>query len=114
MNTLHDATGYPCAVAFNANNLLAVSRIIQMLYPSNEKIITADNDHHNNHKKVGNDGLNKGRIASNNIGFRMVTVPNHQGVSDFNDFDVINGRDALFDLLTELKVIDRLQAKCNH
>lgn len=114
MNTLHDATGYPCAVAFNANNLIAVSRIIQMFYPSNVKIVTADNDHHNNDKKVGNDGLNKARIASSDIGCRMVTVPNQIGVSDFNDFDVINGRDALINLLTELKVIDNLQAKCNH
>ena len=114
MNTLHDATGFPCAVAFNANNLLAVSRIIQMLYPANAKIITADNDHHNNDKKVGNDGLNKARIASSDIGCRMVTVPNQAGVSDFNDFDVINGRYALINLLTELKVIDKLKAKCNY
>lgn len=114
MNTLHDATDLPCAVAFNANNMLAVSRIIQMLYPANAKIITADNDHHNNRKKVGNDGLNKGRIAANDIGCRMVTIPNQIGVSDFNDFDVINGRDALLNLLTELKVIDNFQVKCNH
>lgn len=42
--TIREATGFPVIVAFNAGNLLAVSRFFRGKYPKSRIIIAADND----------------------------------------------------------------------
>jgi phage/plasmid primase-like uncharacterized protein len=44
--TLHEATGLPVAVAFNAGNLLAVAKAYRAADPSRPIVIAGDNDHH--------------------------------------------------------------------
>lgn len=44
--TLHEATGLPVAVAFNAGNLLAVAKVYRATDPSRPIVIAGDNDHH--------------------------------------------------------------------
>lgn len=43
--TLHAATGYPVAVAFDANNLLAVARAIKKTHRAEQILICADDDY---------------------------------------------------------------------
>ena len=43
--TLHEATGLPVAVAFNAGNLEAVAKAYRAADPSRPIIIAGDNDH---------------------------------------------------------------------
>jgi putative DNA primase/helicase len=42
--TLHEATGLPVVVAFNAGNLLLVAKLIRREYPAARLVICADND----------------------------------------------------------------------
>lgn len=42
--SVHEATGYPVAVAFDAGNLLAVGKILRQRYPEIRLIYCADND----------------------------------------------------------------------
>ena len=62
--SLHEHTGTPVVVAFNAGNLEPVAKIIREKYPDAEITITADNDIHTE----GNTGLTKARKAAATVG----------------------------------------------
>jgi putative DNA primase/helicase len=79
--TLHEDTGYRVYIAFTANNLLAVGRIVREKLPDAEIIFCADNDT----KTPGNPGLSKATEAAQAVG-GSVAVPPIQG--DFNDYAV--------------------------
>lgn len=82
--SLHEDTGYRVYMAFTANNLLAVGRIVRDKLPNTEIIFCADND-----KSIGNPGLTKATEAAANVG-GSVAVPPIYG--DFNDYAIsLNG-----------------------
>ena len=58
--SLHEHTGAPVAVAFNAGNLKSVAICIRKKYPGIEITVAADNDT----ATPGNPGLTKGRAAA--------------------------------------------------
>lgn len=85
--TLHQETGKPCVVAFNANNLLPVAKAIRRLNPHDDIIICADNDQWTE----GNPGATKARKAALEIGAKVL-MPDFTGMdldtkpTDWNDW----------------------------
>lgn len=79
--TLHEETGHRVYLAFTANNLLAVGRIVRQKLPGSEIIFCADNDT----QTPGNPGLTKAEEAALEVD-GAVAVPPMQG--DFNDYAI--------------------------
>ena len=74
--TIHEATGYPVAVAFNAGNLLAVAKAMREKFPDLPLILCADDDR----KTPGNPGLTKATEAARTVGGLLV-IPEFVGVT---------------------------------
>lgn len=79
--TLHEETGYRVYMAFTANNLLAVGRIVRSKLPNADIVFCADNDT----KTIGNPGVTKANEAAADVG-GVVSVPPVHG--DFNDYAI--------------------------
>jgi putative DNA primase/helicase len=92
--TLHEATGRPVVVAFNADNLLKVAPWLRKLHSGTLIVIGADDDRWKPEK--GNPGLTKGRKAAGAIG-AVLAVPDTTGIegtpTDFNDVFIARGLD---------------------
>ena len=65
--TIHQATSWMVAVAFDAGNLLPVAQALHQQYPEREFIICADNDA----QTEGNPGVTKATEAARAIGARL-------------------------------------------
>ena len=84
--TLHERTGYRVYMAFTANNLAAVCRIVRDKLPEALIICAADNDTNT----AGNPGLTKATEAAAIVGGSVIVppIPN----ADFNDYQAfLNG-----------------------
>ncbi len=68
--TIHEATGLPVAVAFNAGNLLPVAKAMREKFPSLRLILCADDDA----ETPGNPGLTKATEAARAVG-GLVAIP---------------------------------------
>ncbi|MEO5813008.1 MAG: toprim domain-containing protein, partial [Rhodanobacter sp.] len=77
--SVHEATGYPVAAAFDCGNLESVAKVLRAKYPQVMITICADNDVHT----PGNPGLTKATIAARVIGGNVAIPPD--GYNDFND-----------------------------
>lgn len=93
--TIHEATGHPVAVAFNAGNLEAVARALRDKLPKARLIIAADDDAATD----GNPGLAKATGAARAVG-ALLAVPDFgtnrsDGATDFNDLAQHRGADAV-------------------
>lgn len=91
--SIHQATGYPVAVAFNAGNLKAVAQAIRAKLPAARLILCADDDA----GTEGNPGLAKATEAALAVG-GLLAVPDFgpdrpEGVSDFNDLACNYGKE---------------------
>lgn len=91
--TVHQATGYPVAVAFYAGNLEAVAKAMRLSYPDMTLIICADDDS----TTEGNPGITKAKQAANQADAK-VAVPifnerRPEGATDFNDMAALVGLD---------------------
>jgi len=62
--TLHEATGHPVAVCFDAGNLQAVAEQLREKYPETKLLLCADNDRFTD----GNPGLTKATQAAEAVG----------------------------------------------
>ncbi len=62
--TIHEATGHPVAVAFNAGNLGLVAKAMREKFPDLPLILCADDDSHTE----GNPGLTKATAAARAVG----------------------------------------------
>lgn len=83
--TVHEATGLPVVVAFNAGNLEPVARSVREKNPGAAVVVCADDDF----KTEGNPGMTKARAAAAAIG-GIVAVPDFgpdrpEKATDFND-----------------------------
>ncbi|MBK1720316.1 toprim domain-containing protein [Thiocystis violacea] len=85
--TLHQETGAPAVIAFNATNLLPVAKAIRRLNPSDEILICGDDDQWTE----GNPGRSKARAAALAIGAKVL-MPDFSGLdlgsrpTDWNDW----------------------------
>lgn len=68
--TIHEATGYPVAMAFNAGNLESVAKAMRHRYPDLPLILCADDDT----RTEGNPGLTMARRAARSVG-GLLAVP---------------------------------------
>ena len=92
---IHQATGYPVVVAFNAGNLKAVAQAMRARFPTLPLIVCADDDA----DTQGNPGLKKAGEAAQTVG-GLLAVPSfgpdrQSGATDFNDMAAVLGMDAV-------------------
>ncbi len=105
--TIHQATGYPVAVAFNAGNLESVAKAMRQKLPGLPIIICADDDV----ETGGNPGLTKANHAARIVNGK-VSVPSFgdqrpAGVTDFNDMAALLGLEAVTDAIHGALAIDQ-------
>lgn len=82
--SLYESISWPVLVAFDAGNLLPVSKFARSRYKDREIILAADNDT----KTPGNPGVTKATEAAQAIGGSLA-VPDQEG--DFNDLHQSKG-----------------------
>jgi putative DNA primase/helicase len=83
--SVHEATGYAVAIAFDAGNLLPVAKALREKLPDVRIALCSDNDL----RTEGNPGLTKAREAARAVG-GLVAVPSfgddrQESQTDFND-----------------------------
>jgi uncharacterized protein (DUF927 family)/phage/plasmid primase-like uncharacterized protein len=93
--SIHLATGYAVAVAFDAGNLLAVAKALREKFPTLPLIVCADDDY----RTAGNPGLTKAKEAAQAVG-GLLAVPDFgadrpEGATDFNDLHQAQGLEAV-------------------
>jgi putative DNA primase/helicase len=89
--TIHEATGYPVAIAFNAGNLIAVAQTLRQKFPTQQIIVCADDDHQTD----GNPGLTKATEAAQAVD-GILAIPDFGNdrpvwATDFNDLAKLRG-----------------------
>ncbi len=93
--SIHQATGYAVAVAFNAGNLLAASQGLKKCYPFVRLIICGDDDF----MTVQNPGLTKARAAAEAVGGFLAVPEFGEGrpdwATDFNDLHQLKGLESV-------------------
>lgn len=96
--TLHEVTGWPVFVAFDAGNLMAVAVELRKRHPQVEVILAADNDR----ATPGNPGLSKANDAATECGGRVVfpVFEGEESGSDWNDW--VANRESREDLGQEM------------
>lgn len=97
--SIHAATGFPCIVAFDAGNLVAVAEYVRAGFPGAKLIIAADNDQWTL-KPVENPGVHFATRAASAVG-GILRVPSFADTSknptDFNDLHAQLGLQAVAD-----------------
>lgn len=102
--SLHEASGRPVAVAFDAGNLVHVVRELRQLHPALPLLVAGDNDHETEARTGRNTGADKARTAARAAateeGPTRVLLPRFPesaaaGCSDFNDWARVSGADAV-------------------
>lgn len=93
--SIHQATGYPVAIAFNAGNLLEVSKTIRAKYPQLTLIICGDDDY----KTEGNPGVTKAAETAQAVN-GLLAIPTFgsnrkEKATDFNDMAQEAGLEAV-------------------
>lgn len=98
--TLHERSGNPVVVAFNAGNILSVSQALRDKYPDGKFAIAADNDHKLESRPMGNVGILKAQEAAQAIGAQVLIPPlspheKAKGLTDWNDLQKERGAAAV-------------------
>ena len=95
--TIHEATGLPATVAFDAGNMGVVAESLRQKYPTTTLIVCADNDLH--HEGKPNVGIAAASAAAQAVG-GVIAIPNLDGRKcDFNDLAVERGLGAVSDAI---------------
>lgn len=85
-STLHQATGYPVAVAFDAGNLQHVARALRELHPAALLVVCGDDDRETEQESGTNPGRVKATAAARaSRGLAVFPEGLPAGGSDFND-----------------------------
>lgn len=90
--SLHNGTGYPVAVAFDAGNLAKVARSLRQQYPSALLAICGDDDRDTDARTGTNPGRVKATAAAQAVnGLALFPEGLPAGKSDFNDLHAHHG-----------------------
>ena len=112
--TIHEVTGYPVAVAFNAGNIGAVSKAMRAKFPDLALILCADDDT----QTEGNPGLTAATEAARSVG-GLLAIPDFGidravGATDFNDMAQLCGQEATASAIANAKpVADPMNSASN-
>jgi putative DNA primase/helicase len=94
--SLHEATGHPVAVAFDAGNLWAVAQALRKLHPAALLLVCGDDDVQTFARTGKNTGRDKATAAARAVrGLAVFPEPLPEGGSDFNDLHQSVGLDAV-------------------
>ena len=93
--SVHGATGYPVAIAFDAGNLRAAATALRAKFPNLQLVLCADDDA----ETPGNPGITKATEAARAVG-GLIAAPyfgavRPQRVKDFNDMAALSGAAAV-------------------
>jgi putative DNA primase/helicase len=84
--SLHEATGHPVAVAFDAGNLAHVAKALRTLYPAALLVLCGDDDVQTHERTGNNPGRDKATAAARSVrGLAVFPDGLPDGGSDFND-----------------------------
>ena len=99
--SLHEATGLPVVVAFNAGNLESVCIRVKQVNPRLRIILCADNDHQTKVKTGHNIGLEKAQSIADKINVQVLwpKFDSENSGSDFNDIHCQFGLEILRSML---------------
>lgn len=104
--SIHEATGYPVVIAFNAGNLEAVARVMKSTYPKIKIIVCGDDDW----KSEGNVGVVRATECANSIdgllAFPIFKADRKEGETDFNDMAQVHGLEAVKQAIDKATAID--------
>lgn len=96
--SIHQATGYPVAVAFDAGNLLPVAGALRAKYKRAKILICADDDY----LTAGNPGVTHANTAALAVDGSVIAPvfaeerpTDHKGPTDFNDLHLLEGQTAV-------------------
>jgi len=96
--SIHQATGYPVAVAFDAGNLLPVAGALRAKYKRAKILICADDDY----LTAGNPGVTHATNAALAVEGSVIAPvfaderpTDHKGPTDFNDLQLLEGQSAV-------------------
>ena len=94
--SLHQATGRPVAVAFDAGNLAHVAKALHSLHPSALLVLCGDDDAQTFERTGNNPGRDKAVAAARAVrGLAVFPDPLPEGGSDFNDLHQASGLDSV-------------------
>ena len=94
--SLHQATGYPVAMACHAGNLGAVARALRELHPAALIVVCGDDDQATQERTGSNPGRDKATAAARAVrGLAVFPEGLPAGASDFNDLHQAAGLDAV-------------------
>ena len=94
--SLHQATNYPVATAFDAGNLAHVTKALRKLYPLALLVVCGDDDAQTFARTGNNPGRDKATAAARAVqGLAVLPAPLPDGGSDFNDLHQAAGLDAV-------------------
>ena len=93
--TLHEVTGYPVVVAFDAGNLATVAAGIRREHPSAKIILGADNDVRPAGSQLANTGLVAAQQAALRVGgtIALAVLKDGEIKADWNDVAVALGNE---------------------
>lgn len=84
--SLHEATGRPVAIAFDAGNLMHVAKALRQQHPAALIVLCGDDDVHTFSQTGRNPGRDKATAAAEAVqGIAVFPEPLPDGCSDFND-----------------------------
>jgi len=115
--TLHELTGMPAIIAFNAGNLASVAQTYRQLHPDRPIYIAGDNDHRREAEGKPNVGRDKAEEAAAAIGgFALLPAfAERDAGSDWNDLARGQGRDAARQqLMAGIAIAEREQMVRSH
>ncbi len=100
--SLHECTGRPCAVAFNAGNLHHVAKALRTEYPAALIVVCGDDDRQTFAEKGFNPGRDKATAAARVVGGIAVFPDNlPEGGNDFNDLHQARGYDPVAEIVNQ-------------
>lgn len=107
--SIHEATGYPTAAAFDSGNLLPVAKALREKYPAARLIICADNDCWKPDK--GNAGVAAATEAAQAVRGRLAVVKFAIGTGHPTDFNDLAAREGLERVKEQVNAAVDLAAK---